>query len=171
MKEFGRVAAVGMVLAVSLVACAKGTSQSSSASSTAGPAASPMAATSAAPVSAATSTTVASTGGVSAALGAKVFSTNCSSCHGATGKGMPGVFPPLAGNPAVNGPAAHVIHIVKYGLHGKLMVKGKTYNGTMPVWGKTLSVSDIASVVTYIRASWGNKASAVTVAQVKAVKR
>ena len=104
------------------------------------------------------------------AAGQKVFSTNCSSCHQANGKGQPGVFPPLAGNAVVTGDASKVIHIVKDGLNGKISVNGKTYNGQMPPWKGTLSDSDIAAVVTYIRSSWGNHASAVTASQVTSTK-
>ncbi len=109
-------------------------------------------------------------GGASAAAGQKVFTTNCSSCHQANGKGQPGVFPPLAGNATVTGPADKVVTIVKNGLNGKISVNGATYNGQMPAWKGTLSDSDIASVITYIRSSWGNKASAVTTSQVSAAK-
>lgn len=109
-------------------------------------------------------------GAASAAAGQKVYTTNCSSCHQANGKGQPGVFPPLAGNATVTGPADKVISIVKNGLSGKITVNGTTYNGQMPAWKGTLSDGDIASVVTYIRSSWGNKASAVTAAQVTAAK-
>lgn len=109
-------------------------------------------------------------GAASAAAGAKVYSTNCSSCHQATGKGQPGVFPPLAGNPVVTGDPAKVIHVVKNGLSGKVVVNGTTYNGQMPAWKGTLSDSDIAAVVSYIRTSWGNKGTAVTAAQVTAAK-
>jgi len=98
--------------------------------------------------------------------GAAVFQANCSSCHQAQGQGEPGVFPPLAGNPVVTGPAATVIGIVKHGLAKPITVKGVTYNGQMPAWGQTLSASDIAAVLTYIRHSWGNSASGVTPAQV-----
>jgi mono/diheme cytochrome c family protein len=113
---------------------------------------------------------MANAGGASAAAGAKVYTTNCSSCHQANGKGQPGVFPPLAGNPVVTGDASKVIHIVKNGLSGKISVNGTTYNGQMPAWKSTLSDADIASVITYIRSSWGNKAGAVTAAQVTAAK-
>jgi mono/diheme cytochrome c family protein len=105
-----------------------------------------------------------------AAAGAKVFSANCASCHQPNGKGLPGTFPPLAGNSVVTGPATTVIHIVKNGLNGKISVNGKTYNGQMPAWKGTLSNSDIAAVITYVRSAWGNHASAVTAAQVSAAK-
>jgi len=104
------------------------------------------------------------------ANGAKVFTTNCSSCHGASGQGMPGAFPPLAKNDVVTGDPKKVIGIVRNGLHGSITVEGSTYNGQMPAWKGTLSNSDIADVLTYIRSSFGNQASAVTEKQVSAYK-
>lgn len=98
--------------------------------------------------------------------GSSVYTTNCSSCHQANGKGQPNVFPPLAGNATVTGDPAKVIHIVKNGLSGKISVNGGTYNGQMPAWKGTLTDAQIASVITYIRSSWGNKAGAVTASQV-----
>jgi ubiquinol-cytochrome c reductase cytochrome b subunit len=107
----------------------------------------------------------------SAGNGSKVFQTNCSSCHGATGQGLTGAFPPLANNPTVTGDPNKVIGIVLGGLHGSITVNGGTYNGTMPAWKGTLSNADIADVITYIRGSLGNnKASAVTQAQVAGYK-
>ena len=106
-----------------------------------------------------------------AANGAKVFSTNCSSCHGAQGQGVPGSFPPLANNPVVTGDPSKVVGILLGGLHGSITVNGTTYNGQMPAWKGTLSNKDIADVITYIRTSLGkNKASAVSEAQVSGYK-
>lgn len=102
--------------------------------------------------------------------GAKVFTDNCSSCHGAKGQGMPGAFPPLAHNPVVIGDVTHVIHIVEYGLQGKIQVLGASYNGVMPAWKSQLSDAQIASAVSYIRSAWGNSASAVSAADVAGVK-
>lgn len=174
------------IAAAALVACSGGKQGSSSTTTTTtttqtSPGASPTAAA-ASPAASATSSstmtttttttkTVAAAGGAaSAAAGQKVYTTNCSSCHQANGKGQPGVFPPLDANPVVTGPADKVIGIVKNGLSGKITVAGATYNGQMPAWKGTLSDSDIASVVTYIRSAWTNKASAVTAAQVTAAK-
>jgi mono/diheme cytochrome c family protein len=104
--------------------------------------------------------------GASANDGAGVYSTNCSSCHQTNGAGLPGAFPPLANNPAVTGDPKNLIHIVKFGLNGKIQVGAQAYNGTMPAWGQNLSDGQIASVITFIRSSWGNRASAVTTADV-----
>lgn len=175
---------VSALAAAALVACSGGkqgssstttttttTTQTSPGASPAATAASPAASAAASPAATtATKSTTVAAGGASAAAGSKVYTTNCSSCHQANGKGQPGVFPPLAGNAVVTGPADKVIHIVKNGLSGKISVNGATYNGQMPAWKGTLSDGDIAAVVTYIRSSWGNKASAVTASQVTSTK-
>jgi mono/diheme cytochrome c family protein len=100
-----------------------------------------------------------------------VYVTNCASCHQANGKGLTGSFPPLAGNPTVTGNPKKVIHIVKYGLTGKVMVGPDSFNGIMPPWGSQLSDAAIANVITYVRSSWGNKASAVDASEVGAVNK
>jgi mono/diheme cytochrome c family protein len=109
--------------------------------------------------------------GAESSDGAKVYATNCSTCHQANGQGLEGEFPPLAGNPVVIGDPAKVIHVVKYGLSGKIHMKGQEYNGMMPAWGQQLSDADIASAITYIRSSWRNNANAVEPADVAAVKQ
>jgi mono/diheme cytochrome c family protein len=164
-----RTIALGFVLALALVpaACSKSDDTSNTASTADNAAAT---AASSAPVAAATSSS-ASSNTASASDGAGVYTTNCSSCHQTNGAGVPGAFPPLALNPVVNGDPSKLIHIVKYGLSGKVMVNGQAYDGTMPNWGQSLSDAQIASVVTYVRASWGNKASAVSAADVSAVSK
>lgn len=150
MKPVFSIVLAGCALGLVVAGCGGGSSSSSSGAS-------------AAPVA---SSAVAST-----ADGAKVYDTNCSSCHGANGQGSPGAFPPLALNPVVTGDATKVVHIVKYGLTGSITIAHSTYNGTMPAWGPNLSNADIAAAITFVRSSWGNKASAVTEADVAASKK
>jgi mono/diheme cytochrome c family protein len=170
MKKTVSVVLTVAAITVAATACSGGKNSSSSTTTTTTTASSPAA--SPVPSTAASSSAMAKAGGAmaSAGGGAKVYNTNCSSCHQANGKGQPGVFPPLAGNAAVTGPADKVIHIVKNGLSGKITVGSSTYNGQMPAWKGTLSDGDIAAVVTYIRSSWGNHASAVTASQVTSTK-
>jgi mono/diheme cytochrome c family protein len=155
-----------LALAAMLAACSN--SASSSANADGDSAASTAAAASAAPAAA---STVAAQNGASANDGAGVYSTNCSSCHQTNGAGLPGAFPPLANNPVVTGDAKTVVHIVKFGLNGKIQAGTQAYNGTMPAWGQNLNDGQIASVVTFIRASWGNHASPVSPADVAAATK
>ncbi|MGZ3498100.1 MAG: cytochrome b N-terminal domain-containing protein [Vulcanimicrobiaceae bacterium] len=108
----------------------------------------------------------------SAQAGKAVYSQNCSSCHGATGTGTPGAFPPLAGNPVVTGDPKKVITIVLNGLQGPIQVNGQTYNGTMPPWKASLSNKDIANVINFIRTGLdSNKGSEITEADVAKLKK
>lgn len=77
--------------------------------------------------------------------GEKVYAANCVACHQANGKGVPGAFPSLDGSQVVNGPKADQV---------SLLLNGKN---AMPAW-KTLSDTEIASVITYTRNNWSNKA-------------
>jgi len=103
------------------------------------------------------------------ALGQAVYSQNCVSCHSAVGGGVPNLAPPLDNNPFVTGDPAKVIAVVDNGLHGQT-VMGKAYSTQMPAWKGQLTPSQIADVISFIRGSWSNHASAVTEAQVKAAK-
>jgi mono/diheme cytochrome c family protein len=49
-------------------------------------------------------------------------------------------------------------------------IDGETYTNKMPPLKTILKDQEIADVLTYIRSSFGNKASAVTAAEVKAVR-
>ena len=86
------------------------------------------------------------------------------------GKGLPGAFPPLSGNPVVTGNPKAVIAIVANGLDGRVVVNGQAYSGIMPRWKGVLSDAQIAAAITYIRSSWHNRAPGVTEADVAAVK-
>ena len=106
-----------------------------------------------------------------AQAGQKVYSQNCSSCHGAGGAGS-AMAPPLTGNDFVTGNPKAVITTVLNGKTGPISVAGKSFNGTMPPWKSTLSNKDVADVVTYIRAALGqNHASAVKEADVAKLKK
>lgn len=103
--------------------------------------------------------------------GRQIFSANCASCHQASGEGVEGTYPPLAGSEWVTGGEERVVRILLHGLNGPVDVAGQTYSGAMPPWGGALSDAEIAAVTTYVRGSWGNKAAPVapaTVARVRA---
>ena len=105
-----------------------------------------------------------------AQLGKRVFDTTCIACHQANGQGVPGQYPPLAGSEWAQGPEERVIRIVLHGLNGPIKVEGKDFNNVMAPLG-SLKDDQIANVISYVRASWGNTASEVqpeTVAKVRA---
>ncbi|MGZ5089991.1 MAG: c-type cytochrome [Burkholderiales bacterium] len=94
--------------------------------------------------------------------GAKIYEQQCSQCHGDSGEGAVGAYPPLVGNRAVtmNIPA-NLIRIVLSG--GYLpATAGNPRPYGMPPFAHVLSDADIAAVVTYIRSSWGNTAEPVS---------
>ncbi|MEO5765813.1 MAG: cytochrome c oxidase subunit II [Casimicrobiaceae bacterium] len=100
-----------------------------------------------------------------AARGEKVFAANCVACHQANGKGVPGAFPALDGSPVVTGPKDVQIATV---LHG-VVKDGKP---TAMVSFKALSDTDLASVITYTRNSWGNHTGeAVQPSEVKLARK
>ncbi|WHZ11389.1 MAG: Cytochrome c oxidase (cbb3-type) subunit CcoO [Burkholderiaceae bacterium] len=105
-----------------------------------------------------------------AARGQALFTSSCAACHQATGEGIPGAFPPLKGNGAVNDADATLhIHTVLFGAHG-VTIGGVAYGGAMPPFGGQLSDADIATIIDYERSSWGNHAKQVTPAEVAAVR-
>lgn len=93
--------------------------------------------------------------------GAAVYTARCASCHQATGAGVPGVFPPLAGSEWVQGKDSTLAAIVLHGVSGPLTVKGVTYNGAMPAFGGQLQDAELAAVLTHIRSQWGNAGTPV----------
>ena len=102
-------------------------------------------------------------------LGKAQFVT-CSACHGANGEGGP-IGPPLAGADWVTGPVSNLIRIQLRGLTGPITVSGKEYNFPAPMAALAYQTDEqIAAVLTYVRNSFGNKASAVTPDQVKALR-
>ncbi len=101
--------------------------------------------------------------------GAAVYARTCIACHQPTGKGLPPVFPSIAETPIIAGNPELPIKFILNGLMGPITVNGTTFNSMMPpVPGVT--DQDIADVLTYVRQSFGNKANAVTPAQVKAIR-
>jgi mono/diheme cytochrome c family protein len=106
-----------------------------------------------------------------AQMGKKVFDTTCIACHQANGLGVPGQYPPLVASEWVTGSEERIIRIVLHGLNGPITVEGKEYNNVMAPLGGALKDEQVANVISYVRASWGNTAPEVTpetVAKVRA---
>jgi cytochrome c oxidase cbb3-type subunit 2 len=103
-----------------------------------------------------------------AANGQALFTANCAACHQTTGEGLPGAFPALKGNAAVNDADATThIRVVLHGLQGA-NVGGVVYSSPMPPFADTLGDADIANIINYERTAWGNHGAPVTTQQVAA---
>ncbi|RZK19871.1 MAG: cytochrome c [Hymenobacter sp.] len=101
--------------------------------------------------------------------GAVVYKNVCITCHQADGGGLPPINPPLIKTTYVLGDKAKLAHIVLAGLAEPIEIDGEDYKQHMPAQDY-LTDQQIADVLTYVRNSFGNKASAVQVAEVKAVR-
>lgn len=108
------------------------------------------------------------------AKGLLVYAQICSQCHQNDGNGSPSQnAPPLAKSEWVqpNDPS-RIIRIVLHGLSGPITVLGREWGASvMTPWKETLNDEQIASVLTLVRNSWGNKAPAVTPEEVKRVRK
>jgi mono/diheme cytochrome c family protein len=123
-----------------------------------------------APEEALTSSPSSSTEDVVASGGEAIYQGQCAACHGIDGQGMAGTFPPLDGTAWLTGDADRLVRLLLHGLQGPVDVGGTRYNGVMPAFGSRLDDDEIAAVLTYIRTSWGNQASAVTAEAVQGVR-
>ncbi|SDM47858.1 Cytochrome c, mono-and diheme variants [Oryzisolibacter propanilivorax] len=95
--------------------------------------------------------------------GKALFAAQCAACHQATGKGLPGVFPPLDGSEWVKGEPRVLANILLHGINGEITVAGTSYQGAMPAFAQ-LSDDELAAVASYIRSGWSNQAEAVPAA-------
>lgn len=97
----------------------------------------------------------------------------CVTCHQPDGKGLSASqFPPLAGVPWVTGDEERLIKLTLNGLMGPIEVLGKKYPGQVPMtpFGGMLNDEEMAAVLTYVRNSFGNNASAISPDKVKEVR-
>ncbi|HEY0146253.1 MAG TPA: cytochrome c [Methylovirgula sp.] len=98
-------------------------------------------------------------------LGKTVYDSRCASCHGAEGAGKPPNYPPLAGNQSIEMESA--VNPIRMVLNGGFPpgTRGNPLPYGMPPFAQILSDDEVAAVVTYIRQSWGNSGSAVSIQQ------
>jgi mono/diheme cytochrome c family protein len=105
------------------------------------------------------------------ARGKKVYEATCLACHQPDGSGVPNMNPPLVKTKWVMGDKKQLAKIVLKGLQGgEIEIDGDKFHNPMPPQESVLTDQEIADVLTYVRNSFGNKASMVTVAEVKAVR-
>jgi mono/diheme cytochrome c family protein len=111
-------------------------------------------------------------GGVPKAImdrGKQVYLEQCLACHQADANGVQGMNPPLIKTKQILGDKTALVKIVLNGMTGDLEVNGDTYHNVMAPH-PDLTDQQISDVLTYVRNSFGNKAKAITPAEVKAIR-
>ncbi len=94
--------------------------------------------------------------------GKEVYNKACVACHQANGKGVPGVFPAIAGSKIATGPFEGHLNIVMNGKPGT----------AMQAFAAQLNDVDLAAVVSYERNAFGNNTGdVVQPSQVKALRK
>jgi glucose/arabinose dehydrogenase/cytochrome c553 len=102
--------------------------------------------------------------------GGILYNTYCATCHQRNGEGDNNRFPPLAGSERVLGESEPLVAAILNGIQGEITVKGKTYNGYMPPHANILDDHAVASISSYIRNRWGNKASPISPSEVSTIR-
>lgn len=113
-------------------------------------------------------------GGSEAALsatlerGQALYLANCAMCHGATGDGVKGTFPPLARSDWLVAHRSGAVRAVVNGLKEEIVVNGQVYRGQMPAI--MLDDAQVADVLTFVVNSWSNTGGLLDADQVRAVR-
>ncbi|MGH6963424.1 MAG: c-type cytochrome [Phenylobacterium sp.] len=81
--------------------------------------------------------------------GEQLYNDNCAACHQKAGQGIPGAFPALKGDKIALGDEKTVAFLLLTG------------RGGMPAFKDSLSDGELATIMTYVRAAWGNKGKAI----------
>ena len=101
--------------------------------------------------------------------GKAVYDSACAACHQPDGKGVAGVFPPLANSDFFQQRPYEMAHIVLNGRSGELVVNGEHYSGVMPP--QDLSDDDIAAVINYVSVDLNQGKAVLTPAQVRDMRK
>jgi mono/diheme cytochrome c family protein len=103
--------------------------------------------------------------------GQKVYEATCLTCHQSDGQGVQSMNPTIVKTKWVLGNKRSLVKIVLNGLKGgEIEIGGDSFHNPMPPQSALLTDQQIADVLTYVRNSFGNKASAVTPSEVKAAR-
>jgi nitrite reductase (NO-forming) len=102
--------------------------------------------------------------------GKALFAGTCSTCHQADGRGLEGVFPPLAESDWFAKDRLLVATAILEGVQGKITVNGKDYNSVMPPMNQ-LTDDEVANISTYVLNSWDNVGGRVTKAEAATIRK
>ncbi len=106
------------------------------------------------------------------ARGKTIYVKTCVACHQPDGKGLPGVFPQLAGSDWLEADVTLLSKLVLRGLQGPITINGAPFVGPMPMapLADTLKDEEIADVLNYVRSTYGKGGPLATPDVVKAAR-
>jgi mono/diheme cytochrome c family protein len=94
-----------------------------------------------------------------------IYQTHCQNCHGANGEGLQALIPPLNDTSYIKTNKSALACYIKNGVKGKIAISSRNFEGEMPA--SELAPVEIASVLTFISNSFGNKSGMVKSEQVE----
>lgn len=108
--------------------------------------------------------------GINANRGAELYVDNCAACHRTDARGYEHAFPAIAGNPTVLSPEPDtLVRLILAG--GRLpSTQQRPSELGMPAFAWRLDDSQVADLATYVRSEFGNRAPAVSAAQVRTIR-
>lgn len=106
--------------------------------------------------------------------GLQLFRSICATCHGADGKGIQDLAPPLKGSEYIDGSMKRLAAIILHGLSGPISVNGKLYqlNNEMPglINNKEISDEDIADIIRYTQNALAKEGKNISPSDVKTMR-
>ncbi len=106
--------------------------------------------------------------------GLKLFRSICATCHGADGKGIQDLAPPLKGSEYIDGSMRRLAAIILHGVSGPIHVDGKLYqlNNEMPALlnNKDISDRDIADIIQFTQNAFAKAGKGISAAEVKKMR-
>ncbi len=102
--------------------------------------------------------------------GKALFAGTCATCHQPDGRGIAGVFPPLAKSDYIASDPKRMASVILHGLQGPVKVNGTDYNSIMPPMTQ-LTDDEVANISTYVLNSWGNPGGKISNAEVSEIRK
>lgn len=103
--------------------------------------------------------------------GLQLYRSICATCHGADGKGIENLAPPLKGSEYIEGSMKRLAAIILHGISGPINVNGKVYqlNNEMPglLNNKDISDQDIVDIIRFTQNAFAKEGKNISTADVK----
>ncbi len=100
--------------------------------------------------------------------GADLYRIQCSACHGPEGKGIPGVFPPLAGSDFLREHREQALRAPMEGLQAPIVVNGVKYQAQMPA--VALRDEQMVELFNFVFTAWGNGLPETNLEEIRTVR-